>query len=282
MLAIIGGSGLYKMEKLERTECLKIETPFGPPSSEITVGIFGNSRIAFLPRHGSQHQLLPSEINYRANIWALKSVGVTRLLSVSAVGSLREEIRPGELVMPNQYFDWTKGFRNSTFFGKGLVAHVSTAEPTCIELTEETERSSRSVDIKMHFNKTYGCVEGPRLGTRAESFFLRQVNCDVVGMTNVPEVFLAREAQICYATIGVVTDYDCWMEDSSQHASVDKVLELYRNNIGRVQTLLRKVIETQVDRPLKCSCRKSLQNAVMTEEDSLSHENVQKLLTLRN
>lgn len=281
MLGIIGGTGLYKMDDLENIKIEKVNTPYGVPSSEITLGTLSNQKVAFLPRHGKQHQHLPSDINFRANIWALKSVGVTQILSVSAVGSLREEVKPGDLAVPNQYFDWTRGKRPSTFFGDGLVAHISTAEPSCLKLSEKVQASSLKTDIHIHKNKTYACVEGPRLGSKAESHFLRQSGCDLVGMTNVPEVFLAREAQMCYCTIGVVTDYDCWLDDPNQHASVDKVMELYRNNIGKVQTIIKTVISDLAEPTVTCQCRQSLQFAVMTPESSLSSENFEKLKFLR-
>jgi 5'-methylthioadenosine phosphorylase len=281
MLGIIGGTGLYKMDDLDDIKIEKVNTPYGVPSSEITLGTLSNQKVAFLPRHGKQHQHLPSDINFRANIWALKAVGVSQILSVSAVGSLREEVRPGDLAVPNQYFDWTRGKRPSTFFGNGLVAHISTAEPSCFRLSEKVQASSLKNDIHIHKNKTYACVEGPRLGSKAESLFLRQSGCDLVGMTNVPEVFLAREAQMCYCTIGVVTDYDCWLDDPNQHASVDKVMELYRNNIGKVQTLIKTVISDLSKPTVTCQCRHSLQFAVMTSESSLSSENFEKLKFLR-
>lgn len=254
---------------------------FGAPSSEILVGDLEGKKIAFLPRHGSQHQILPSEINYRANIWALKSVGVRRIISVSAVGSLREEVRPGDLAMPSQYFDWTRGRRIGSFFGDGLVAHVSTAQPSCQILSKKIKESADGIDLDLHTGKTYACVEGPRLGTRSESLFLRQAGCDLVGMTNIPEVFLAREAQICYCTIAVATDYDCWLDDPSQHASVDKVIELYGKNIGRVQTLLKKVVERENDYT-ECSCHSALKFAVMTKESVLSQEQRQILAFLKD
>lgn len=271
MIGIIGGTGLYKIGGISNIISKNVDTPFGAPSSEVLVGELEGKKIAFLPRHGSQHQILPSEINYRANIWAFKSVGVRKIISVSAVGSLREEIRPGELGMPSQYFDWTRGRRIGSFFGDGLVAHVSTAQPSCQILSKKIKESADGIDLDLHTGKTYACVEGPRLGTRAESLFLRQAGCDLVGMTNVPEVFLAREAQICYCTIAVATDYDCWPDDPEQHASVDKVIELYHNNIGRVQSLLKKVVGHDDEGP-ECGCRSALKFAVMTKETVLSKE----------
>lgn len=280
MLGIIGGTGLYKMEGMTNISSQKVDTPFGEPSAEITIGDFAGKKVAFLPRHGANHQILPSEINFRANIWALKAVGVKRIISVSAVGSLQQEICPGDLALPNQYLDWTKGKRVGTFFGNGVVAHVSTAHPTCPSLSQKIKSNAAELDIKLHTGKTYGCVEGPRLGSRAESLFLRQNGCDLVGMTNVPEVFLAREAQLCYCTIAVATDYDCWLDDPSQHATVDKVMELYRNNIGRVQSLVKKIIADN-KATQTCDCGSSLKYAVLTNEASLSSEQQKTLAFLK-
>lgn len=280
MLGIIGGTGLYKIDGVNNVISKKVETPYGAPSTEITIGEIAGQRVAFLPRHGAGHQILPSEINFRANIWALKSVGVRQIIGISAVGSLKEEIRPGDLALPNQYLDWTKGKRKGTFFGDGIVAHVSTAHPTCSVLTQRVAHNAETLGLSTHKGKTYGCVDGPRLGTRAESLFLKQSGCDLVGMTNVPEVFLAREAQLCYCTIAVATDYDCWLDDPSQHATVDKVIELYQKNIGRVQELIKKVAAHDKISPT-CECRNSLKYAVLTKEDSLSEDQRSRLAFLR-
>ena len=277
MLGIIGGTGLYKIERFKISARKSIETPFGKPSSEISLGEIGGYPIAFLPRHGESHQLVPSEINFRANIWALKVAGVRKIVSVSAVGSLREEIRAGDLVVPDQYFDWTRGRRQGSYFGEGLVAHVSTAYPSCPNLRHQIELAT---DHKIHIAKTYACVEGPRLGTRAESLFLRQAGCDIVGMTNVPEVFLAREAQICYATVAIATDYDCWLDDPAQHASVDKVIELYSKNIGKVQELISRLLMASGEEKI-CDCRHSLKYALMTKEETLPDEKKAMLAFLR-
>ncbi|MGE3534903.1 MAG: S-methyl-5'-thioadenosine phosphorylase [Parachlamydiales bacterium] len=279
MIGIIGGTGLYKIDGFQNVTSKKVETPFGAPSAEITMGEISGHRVAFLPRHGASHQILPSEINFRANIWALKSVGVRRIISVSAVGSLKEEIHPGDLSIPSQYLDWTKGRRAGTFFGDGIVAHVSTAHPSCPALAQKIVSHAETLGTLVHSGKTYGCVEGPRLGTRAESLFLQQSGCDLVGMTNVPEVFLAREAQLCYCTIAVATDYDCWLNDPSQHASVEKVIELYQKNIGRVQELIKKVV--RVDEASSCECRSSLKHAVLTKEEALPEEKRRTLAFLR-
>src|SRR6185437_10884827 len=196
MIGIIGGTGLYQMDELRVTDVREAATPFGSPSSPIVLGVLQDRDVAFLARHGLHHNLLPSEINYRGNVWALKSLGVRTILGVSAVGSLREEIRPGDLALPSQYLDFTKGLRASTFFGRGLVAHVSTAHPTCRSTAAVVARTARALELRLHEDKTYACIEGPRFGTRAESFFLRTAGADLVGMTNVPEAFLACEAQL--------------------------------------------------------------------------------------
>lgn len=280
MLGIIGGTGLYKMDGITDVTTQKVQTPFGSPSADITIGKIAGQRVAFLPRHGSHHEILPSEINFRANIWALKSVGVRKIIGVSAVGSLQKEIQPGDLALPSQYFDWTRGKRIGSFFGAGLVAHVSTAEPTCPSLTKIIHTQAKLSNLTVHLDKTYACVEGPRLGTKAESLFFRQNGCDLVGMTNIPEAFLAREAQICYNTIAVATDYDCWLDDPTQHASVDKVIELYMKNIGRVQDLLKQVIANQAEAS-PCQCRSALKFAVLTDEKLLGPEQKQFLSFLR-
>lgn len=278
MIGIIGGTGLYKIEGLKEVERKNLVTPYGKPSAEVLIGELSGQNVAFLPRHGVRHELLPSEINFRANLWALKSCGVRQVISVSAVGSLRESIKPGDLVLPSQYFDWTRGHRLSTFFGDGLVAHISTADPTCARLRGVIESTANG---SIHVGATYACVEGPRLGTRAESLFLRQAGCDVVGMTNIPEVFLAREAQVCYATVAIATDYDCWLDDPTQHASVDKVIELYQKNLGKVQALIKSVVGKEHGPSTSCTCRSALRHAVLTGEKDVSDEQRKILAFLR-
>ena len=271
MIGIIGGTGLYRMEALQVKESREVSTPFGPPSSPIVLGVLRGREVAFLARHGLHHDLLPGEINYRANIWALKSVGVRTVIGVSAVGSLREEVRPGDISIPTQYLDFTKGQRAATFFGKGMVAHISTAQPVCGTTAALIARVARSLGISVHENKTYVCVEGPRLGTRAESFFWRSAGADLVGMTNVPEAFLAAEAQLGYCTISLATDYDCWLEDASQHVSVDQVIALFHQNLGRVQQLIAGAAEAYVEDDAR-PCRNALKNAIVTPREQLTEE----------
>jgi len=272
VLGIIGGTGIYQLDGLEVTGEHDVETPFGKPSTPIVEGKIGVRTLFFLPRHGRQHELLPSEVNYRANIWALKSLGVTQVIGLSAVGSLKKEIAPGDLSLPDQYFDFVKGHREKTFFGKGLAAHVSTAEPTCKRLSAGLAAAGERVGIRLHTGKTYGCVDGPRLGTRAESFFLRgAAGCDLVGMTNVPEVFLAREAQLCYCTIAIATDYDCWLDDPDQHVSVEQVIARYGASLEKAKTVVSAFIDDYAEDG-DCACRCSLASAVLTPKEALNKE----------
>ena len=269
MLGIIGGTGLYRMEGLEVTESREVPTPFGAPSGPVLLGRLAGREVAFLARHGLKHDLLPGEINFRANIWALKHLGVRTLIGVSAVGSLREEIRPGDLALPSQYLDFTKGVRASSFFGGGLVAHVSTAHPTCAATEKLIARVAEFLGQPLHRGKTYACVEGPRLGTRAESFWLRGAGADLVGMTNVPEAFLALEAQLGYCTIALATDYDCWLEDASQHVSAEQVMGLFRSNLERVQQLIARAVE-EYEEDESRPCRHALRAAVVTPREQMT------------
>lgn len=280
MLALIGGTGVYGMEGMEVTGTVAAETPFGMPSSPVIKGRIANQEILFLARHGLQHQLLPSEVNYRANIFALKSLGATQIIGISAVGSLQERIAPGDLAIPSQYFDWTKGKRAASFFGNGIAAHVSTAVPVSVQLMNWIAGRAKEIGIRLHSDVTYACVEGPRLGTRAESHFLRQTGCHIVGMTNVPEVFLAREAQICYATIGIATDYDCWMEDPAMHVQATEIFALYKQSLLKAQNLLASLLATP--RPEEePEIRQALDCALLTPEHALTQEQKAWLEVLR-
>ncbi|MEH6649749.1 MAG: S-methyl-5'-thioadenosine phosphorylase [Motiliproteus sp.] len=286
MLGIIGGTGIYALDGLEILQQHTRDTPFGAPSAPLVRGVLAGQQVCFLARHGVAHQLLPAEVNYRANIWALKSLGVTQVVAVSAVGSLQHEIAPGDLSIPDQYFDFVKGERQRTFFGQGLAAHVSTAEPTCGCLTAELVAAAAELDLVIQTGKTYGCVDGPRLGTRAESFFLRgAAGCDLVGMTNVPEVFLAREAQLCYSTLCIATDYDCWLDDPDQHVSVEQVIARYGASLERAKTVIHQLIRRRNkdasanDSPAvsdqagsTCHCRTALNGAVLTTPDHLNDD----------
>lgn len=281
MLGVIGGTGFYAMEGLDSLESHAVQTPFGEPSGPVVTGTFEGSPVAFLARHGEQHQFLPGEINFRANIWALKSMGVRRLLAVSAVGSLKKEIVPGHLAIAGQYLDFTKGKRSPSFFGNGLVAHISTAEPACASLAGAVYKCCIEKKIAVHTDVTYACVEGPRLGTRAESFFLRNSGGDIVGMTNVPEAFLAREAQLCYCTLAVSTDYDCWLEDPNEHATVDRIIAMYKESLKRVVEVIKVIVPRPLDTS-HCRCRNALEGAVLSDEGALSPENREILSFLRS
>ncbi len=271
MLAVIGGTGLYQMDQLEVIESREVMTPFGAPSSPVVRGRMANHDILFLSRHGAGHQHLPHEVNYRANVFALKAMGATQIIGISAVGSLDEEIAPGQLAVPMQYFDWTRGRREQTFFGGGIAVHVSTANPVSARLSDWIEHHGAQLGMKIHTGVTYACVEGPRLGTRAESHFLRQAGCHLVGMTNVPEVFLAREAQICYATIGIATDYDCWMDDPAKHVQATEIFGLYRSSLKKVQQLLQSLLSSE--RPLEePEIRTALQYAMLTPMTALTDQ----------
>ncbi len=280
MLAIIGGTGLYELDELEIVQRCESATPFGDASAGVLRGRIHDQEILFLARHGVGHRLLPHEVNYRANIFALKRAGATQVLGFSAVGSLAEHVAPGDFAMPSQYFDWTKGGRRQTFFGNGIAAHVSTARPVSANMVAWAAEAAGRLQFRLHTELTYACVEGPRLGTRAESLFLRQAGCHLVGMTNVPEVFLAREAQLCYATIGIVTDYDCWLDDPSAHVDVASIFALYSGSLTRARALLRSLLQAPlpIEEP---EIRTALQSSMLTPDTALSDGDRQWLDVLR-
>ena len=280
MLAIIGGTGLYDLAGMDITGRSDDDTPFGRPSGAIVQGRIGSRSLLFLARHGNGHRLLPHEVNYRANIFALKRAGATMVLGVSAVGSLAEHIAPGDLAMPEQYFDWTRGSRERSFFGGGVAAHISTANPVSAALVDAASQAAQALGITLHRGLTYACVEGPRLGTRAESHFLRQAGCHLVGMTNVPEAFLAREAQMAYATVGIVTDYDCWMEDPARHVSVAGIFELYGKSLVQARKVLDHVLAGTPPEP-EAAIRTALQTAMLTPDDALTPDQRAWMAVLR-
>ncbi|MEM7215281.1 MAG: S-methyl-5'-thioadenosine phosphorylase [Pseudomonadota bacterium] len=280
MLAIIGGTGLYNIEGLEIVSETEVETPFGRPSAPVKKMRLGDREILFLPRHGTGHSYLPHEINYRANIFALKQSGARMVIGFSAVGSLRQAIAPGDFSIPSQYLDLTKGKRDYTFFGNGIAAHVSTAVPTCPDLSGWIKQTAQENSVKLHMDKIYACVEGPRLGTKAESFFMRGAGCDLVGMTNVPEVFLAREAQLSYATICIATDYDCWLDDPEQHVTVQAVIERFGQSLEKAKTLLIALLKAPLP-VVDESYRRSLDMAILTPDSALGSEQLAMLEVLR-
>lgn len=271
MLAIVGGTGWYELQGLEITQQHPVETPFGISSAKVLQGRIHGQDVLFLARHGAGHRLLPHEVNYRANVFALKRAGATMLLGFSAVGSLRESLRPGDLAMPAQYIDWTRGQRDRSFFGSGVVAHVSTAKPVSARLVDAVSRAALAEGSSLHTGLTYACVEGPRLGTQAESHLLRHLGCDLVGMTNVPEVFLAREAQMAYATVGLVTDYDCWLEDPSQHVSATGIFELYAKTLANAAAVLNRVLSSPLPEA-EPDIRTNLRSSLLSRLDQLSDD----------
>lgn len=268
MLAIIGGTGLYDLRGMSVEASLDAATPFGDASGDVLRGRLHGVPLLFLARHGRGHRLLPHEVNYRANVFALKRAGATMILGFSAVGSLAQHIEPGQLAMPEQYFDWTRGVRERSFFGGGVAAHVSTAHPVSTRLVDAVAAAAQRLGVTLHRGVTYACVEGPRLGTRAESLFLRQAGCHLVGMTNVPEAFLAREAQLGYATVGIVTDYDCWLDDPAQHASVAAIMALYGRSLESARRLLDAVVIAGLPEP-EPEIRGALAQALLTPDDAL-------------
>ncbi|MGQ9660720.1 MAG: S-methyl-5'-thioadenosine phosphorylase [Kiritimatiellia bacterium] len=282
-IAILGGSGLYDLEGLEHVKHLRVDTPFGPPSDEIVSGRLREIEIYFLPRHGRGHRLLPSEINHRANIYALKQLGVERVISVTAVGSLKEEIRPRDIVLPDQYFDRTKNWQGHTFFGNGLVAHVSFGDPACSELRELLASVAREViaakspspDVRVCVGGTYVNIEGPAFSTRAESNFYRQMGFDVVGMTGIAEAKLCREAEMCYQALSMVTDYDCWHE-TEEEVTVGMIIGHLRANIRMAREIIAALLP-RLPRQRSCRCGSSLANAIITARDAVPAQTRQAL-----
>jgi 5'-methylthioadenosine phosphorylase len=265
-IAVIGGSGLYKMPEITDKVTHVIPTPFGQPSGDIIVGTLRGKRVAFLPRHGVGHIHSPTTVPYRANIYALKMLGVKYILGVNACGSLREDYAPGHIVIPDQIYDYTN-LRDRSFFGDGLVAHVSVADPFCAELSAALYRAVIRVGGTVHKGGTFLIEEGPRFATRGESKIFRQWGCSLIGMTTAPEAFLAREAEIAYATMAHVTDYDVW-HVSEEPVTVDKVIATLRQNIEIAQVALAAAIEN-LDEKADCTCHKALDNAIMTEHNSI-------------
>jgi 5'-methylthioadenosine phosphorylase len=263
-IGIIGGSGLYEMVGMERVREWRLTTPFGRPSDALLLGTLDGIRVAFLARHGRGHRLNPSEINYRANIYALKSVGVSRIISVSAVGSMKETVEPGHLLFPDQFIDATKQ-RVSTFFQDGIVAHVAFGDPVCPDVRRALVQAARAVMATSHEGGTYLCIEGPQFSTKAESRLYRQWGVDVIGMTNMPEAKLAREAEMCYATMALATDYDCWHE-SEESVSVEMILATLHKNVELAKRVIREVLSIARE-PRDCRCGTALEHAIVTAPD---------------
>ncbi|HEY2988929.1 MAG TPA: S-methyl-5'-thioadenosine phosphorylase [Candidatus Binatia bacterium] len=277
VVGVIGGSGLYQMEGLEKIRAVRVTTPFGQPSDLYVKGNLNGAEIVFLPRHGRGHRLLPTEVNFRANIFGMKKLGVERIISVSAVGSLQDEIAPGHVVIPDQFIDRTTQ-RPSTFFGGGIVAHVSLADPFCPLLSETLSRASREEGAKVHHKGTYLCMEGPQFSTRAESRLYRSWGADVIGMTNLQEAKLAREAEICFTTLALATDYDCWNEAAGD-VEIEHVLAVLRQNVDLAQRIIRRVL-SRLPETRSCSCGDALKNAIITERNKIPAKRRKELAPL--
>ncbi len=262
IIGVIGGSGLYQMAGLENVREVEVKTPFGKPSDKFVRGVLDGVGFLFLPRHGKGHRWLPTEVNSRANIFAMKKLGVERIISVSAVGSLREEIAPGHVVVPDQFIDRTTQ-RPSTFFGKGIVGHVSLADPFCKDLAAKLANAATQEGAKVHARGTYLCMEGPQFSTRAESHLYRGWGAAVIGMTNIQEAKLAREAEICFATLALSTDYDCWNE-AVGNVEIEQVLKVLQQNVELAQRTIRRVV-TALSDARSCGCESSLKDAIITE-----------------
>jgi len=261
-IGIIGGSGLYEMSGIERKRWISVTTPFGKPSDQLLCGRLHGRDVAFLPRHGRGHRFLPSELNHRANIYAMKKLGVTHIISVSAVGSLKEQYKPMDIVLINQFLDRTKRSADLTFFGHGIVAHVPFAHPVCERLRQLVGKAGREAGATIHMGGTYVNMEGPAFSTLAESNFHRAMGWDVIGMTNYGEARCAREAEICYTTMAMVTDYDCWHE-SHETVSIEMIIGYLRKNVAMSQAILHKVV-AGLDPATDCPCQHALANAIMT------------------
>jgi 5'-methylthioadenosine phosphorylase len=276
-IGVIGGSGLYQMAALTEFEEVSLSTPFGDPSDAFLIGTIAGERVAFLPRHGRGHTLLPTEIPFRANIYAMKLLGVERIISASAVGSLREELKPTDIVFPDQFFDRTRR-RASTFFGGGIAAHVTLADPVCSDLVGTLEQTARATltEIDIHRGGTYICMEGPAFSTKAESEVYRSMGMSVIGMTNLQEAKLAREAEICYATMALVTDYDCWHPDHDS-VTVEMIIEYLNRNAVNAQRLIAGAVAQLANKQRTCKCGDSLRHAIITSPEKIAPEAKERL-----
>ncbi len=271
---MIGGSGVYSLMALEEIREVRLETPFGEPSDAYTIGKLEGKSVAFLARHGKGHRLSPSELNYRANIYGMKMLGVERIISLSAVGSMKEEHAPLDFVIPDQFFDRTRG-RISTFFGQGVVAHIGFADPVCPQLANTVNEAGKASGVNTKLGGTYLCMEGPAFSTRAESNIYRSWGMDVIGMTNLQEAKLAREAEICYVTIAMVTDYDCWHE-AHDAVSVDQIIAVLKQNTHNAGRLVPQVIRTLANER-SCKCGAALKHAIITDRAAITDEAKQRL-----
>ncbi len=278
LIGILGGTGLYEMEGLENREQLEIDTPFGKTSGPYILGQLEGKKVAFLSRHGPGHHLLPSEINYRANIYGFKKLGVERVISVNSVGSLKEEIKPRDIVFSDQFFDRTR--RKNTFFGEGIVAHISFAQPVCPELSNLLFQIGQDLGLRVHKGGTYLCIEGPAFSSKGESFIYRSWGCDVIGMTSATEAKLCREAEICYATMNLVTDYDVWHE-TEETVSVEMIMDNLKYNVNNAKTIIKKAVALLPEqRGENCQCSQALKNCLVTQSDLMPEPAKKKLWLL--
>ena len=275
VLGIIGGSGFYQMSGLDRVEEVALDTPFGRPSDAYYRGTMGDVEIVFLSRHGRGHRILPSDLNYRANLWGMKKLGVEQLVSVSSAGSMKEHIAPGDLLVANQFVDHTY-LRRPTFFGDGIIAHVSLADPVCADLSRDLVVAGREAGAKIHDGGTYFCIEGPQFSTRAESNLYRGWGVDVISMTAMQEARLAREAELCYAVLALVTDYDCWHQ-SVAAVDIAEILRVMRLNVALAQRAVMNLARTLGMRSRSCSCGHSLKDAIITDRAAIAPETAAKL-----
>ncbi len=274
-IGLLGGTGLYEIEGIEVFAKIDLDTPFGRPSDSYIIGELEEKKVAFLTRHGQGHTLTPSDINYRANIYGFKKLGVTRVISTNCVGSLKEDIRPRDIVFADQFLDRTR--RKNSFFGEGIAAHVGFAHPVCPEVSQLLFDAGQDLGIRCHPGGTYVCIEGPQFSTKAESEIYRSWGCDVIGMTSVTEAKLCREAEICYSTMNLVTDYDVWHE-TEEAVSVEMILENLRKNIQNAKNIIRKaVVSLPEERGAGCECGHALENCIVTHPDRLSPEVREKL-----
>jgi 5'-methylthioadenosine phosphorylase len=279
-IGIIGGSGLYQMPELKEIDEIELQTPFGSPSDKFIVGTLEGERVAFLPRHGRGHRFTPSELPFRANIYGMKLLGVERILSASAVGSLQEQYAPLDMVIPDQFFDRTRArAHESTFMGEGIVGHVAFAHPVCSDLGDVLEESCKSTEVQVHRGGTYICMEGPAFSTVAESNVYRSWGMDVIGMTNLQEAKLAREAEICYATLALVTDYDCW-HPGHDAVTAETVIEYLNKNVRNAQSILRAAVKALSGKARNCSCGAALKNAIFTPPDLWPEATARKLAAI--
>lgn len=264
VIGVIGGSGLYEIEGLTEVREVRLETPFGEPSDAFITGTLGEVKMVFLPRHGRGHRLLPSEVPFRANIYGMKQLGVERIISVSAVGSMKEEIAPGHIVIPDQFIDRTRGVRPLTFFGEGIAGHVQFADPVCGDLSQVLYDSACAVGATVHQGGSYVCIEGPQFSTRAESLIYRGWGAQVIGMTNINEARLAREAEICYGTIALATDYDCWHEDH-EDVSIEAIIAIIHQNVVTARRIIQAAV-SRLNGTRGCGCGEALKFAIMTDK----------------